>query len=219
MIAPLIFGLVGIAILINLGLWQLRRLEWKEAILSEIEARIAAAPVALPATANPEADRFLPVMATGRMAPGLRVLSSVKQVGPGYRLIDVLETGDGRRVMVDLGFARLEADPGTRPEAAQVTGNLHWPNETDSFTPEPDLAKNIWFARDVAAMAAALQTEPLLIVARDIAPPVANTQPLPVTTEGIPNDHLNYAITWFSLAVVWAGMTALLLWRIRRRAV
>jgi surfeit locus 1 family protein len=40
---------------------------------------------------------------------------------------------------------------------------------------------------------------------------------LPVDTQGIPNNHLNYAVTWFSLAAVWAGMTLLLLWRIRQR--
>jgi surfeit locus 1 family protein len=44
-------------------------------------------------------------------------------------------------------------------------------------------------------------------------------EPMPVDTSGIPNDHMNYAITWFSLAAVWLGMTAYLLWRIRQRTV
>jgi surfeit locus 1 family protein len=51
----------GVAILVSLGVWQVQRLAWKEGVLAEIEARIAAAPVALPEAPDPEADRYLPV--------------------------------------------------------------------------------------------------------------------------------------------------------------
>ncbi len=62
---PVVMGIAGCAVLIALGTWQLRRLEWKEAILAEIDARIVAAPVELPETVDPEADRYLPVTVTG----------------------------------------------------------------------------------------------------------------------------------------------------------
>jgi surfeit locus 1 family protein len=62
-----------------------------------------------------------------------------------------------------------------------------------------------------------LQTEPLLVVAGSAEGQEASIVPVPVNSSGIPNDHLEYALTWFSLAGVWAGMTAFLLWRIRRR--
>ena len=55
-----------------------------------------------------------------------------------------------------------------------------------------------------------------LVVAREVTPS-EGLQPLGVTTSGIPNDHLQYAGTWFSLAAVWLGMTGYLLWRIRQR--
>jgi len=41
--------------------------------------------------------------------------------------------------------------------------------------------------------------------------------PLPVTSEGIPNDHLEYAMTWFLLAATWIVMTGFALWRMKRR--
>jgi surfeit locus 1 family protein len=66
-------------------------------------------------------------------------------------------------------------------------------------------------------MAAALGTEPVLVVARSVEGTAPRAQAMPVDTEGIPNDHLGYAIQWFGLAMVWAGMTVWLLWRIRRR--
>lgn len=216
MILPILFGLLGVAILIWLGTWQLQRLEWKLAILADIDARITAAPVELPKTADPEQDRFLPVRAKGVLRPGIEVLSSVKQVGAGHRVIDVLYMGD-RRVLVDRGFLPIQTDPGPRPETVvTVTGNLHWPDEVDKYTPAPEPEKGNWFARDIPAISGYLGTEPLLIIARDITPANPAIMPLPVDSSGIPNDHLQYAITWFSLAVVWLGMTALLLWRIRR---
>ncbi|HCT33990.1 MAG TPA: SURF1 family protein, partial [Sulfitobacter sp.] len=97
---------------------------------------------------------------------------------------------------------------------ATVTGNLQWPRETDSFTPEADLKGNIWFARDVPDMAQTLGTEPVLLVARSSTPQPAGISPLPVDTARIPNDHLQYAITWFSLAAIWLGMS---LFFLRRR--
>ncbi len=219
MIVPLLIGLLGGAILISLGVWQMQRLAWKEAVLAEIDARIADAPVALPVTPDPEADRYLPVTATGRFTgEHLDVLVSRKQIGPGVRVVEVLETQDGRRVLVDRGFVAQDARDGPRPSGpATVEGNLHWPDEVDGFTPPPDATTGLWFARDVAAMAQALNTEATFIVAR--RPTGGAIEPMPVDSSGIPNDHMNYAITWFSLAAVWLGMTAYLLWRIRQRTV
>ena len=173
--------------------------------------------MALPAVPDPTVDKYLPVRVAGRFTgTGIDVLASLRGVGAGYRVIAAFQTDDGRRIMIDRGF--LPEDQRDRPRKATVAsilGTLHWPDETDSFTPPPDTAGAIWFARDVPAMAAVLQTEPVLIVAREATGD--GITPLPVDTQGIPNNHLNYAVTWFSLAAVWAGMTGLLLWRIRRR--
>ncbi|THD82209.1 SURF1 family protein [Aliigemmobacter aestuarii] len=217
MIPFLLFGLLGAAILIGLGTWQMQRLEWKRGILDQIDARIGAAPVALPATPDPAQDTFLPVTASGRFTgEGIEVLVSRKQIGAGVRVIQVLQTDDGRRILVDRGFVpeARRKDPRSATTAT-VTGNLHWPDEVDSYTPDPDLGRNLWFARDVPAMATALNSEPVLIIARSETGD--GIEPMPVDSSGIPNDHLNYAITWYSLAVVWLGMTALYLWRIRQR--
>lgn len=217
MIVPLLFGLVGAALLVGLGVWQLQRLAWKQDVLAEISARIAAAPLALPDEVDPQADRYLPVTVAGRFTgENLDVLVSRKLIGVGYRVIAVLQTDAGRRVLVDRGFLPEAARSAPRlARAVQITGNLHWPQEVDSFTPAPDTATGLWFARDVAAMAAALHSEPTFIVARE--PTGDGIEPMPVDTSGIPNDHLGYAITWFLLAVAWLGMTGLALWRIRRQ--
>ena len=219
LILPLGFGIIGIVILVSLGNWQMRRLEWKEDILAQIDARIAADPVALPEDIDPDADRYLAVTAEGRMTTEeLHVYASSKATGAIYRVVAAFELADGRRIMVDRGWIKPEDKASARDELdVRVEGNLHWPEERDSYTPENDLAANIWFARDVDAMAAALNTAPILIVARKTSQINPAVTPLPVTRTGIPNDHLNYAVTWYGLALVWLAMTLYYLRRMRAK--
>lgn len=217
LLAPLLIGLAGIAVLVSLGVWQVQRLAWKEGVLADIEARISADPVTLPVLIDPEAQRYLPVRMQGAIGNGaLFVLVSVKQRGAGWRVISDFTTLEGRRVLLDRGFVPVanKTAPDRRDEEVSVLGNLHWPDDRNSSTPDNDPTTNTWFARDIAVMAEALGTEPLLVIARDLSPPDPGVSPLPVDTSGIPNDHLHYAITWFSLAAVWLIMTGV--W-IRRR--
>jgi surfeit locus 1 family protein len=217
---PLVAGLGGAAILVSLGIWQLQRLEWKQGVLAEIEARIAADPVAVPSNPDPQADRYLPVRATGTTGDReLHVLVSDRTLGAGFRIVTAFETETGRRLLLDRGFVPDEAKDAPRPPTKLIViGNLHWPDERDRFTPADDVAGNWWFARDVGRMAAALDTEPALIVARATEPPQEGIRPMPVGTEGIPNNHLGYAVQWFGLAAVWLGMTALFIRRKTARA-
>ncbi|MEL6211270.1 MAG: SURF1 family protein [Pseudomonadota bacterium] len=218
-IFPLALGVVGAAVLIGLGLWQLQRLTWKEGVLAEIEAQLTAPPVGLPAAPDPAADRYLPVRATGTTGGDeLHVLVSTKEQGAGFRIITAFETVEGRTILLDRGYvpdAQKRVD--RAPVTMTVTGNLHWPEERDLFTPEDDPAGNFWFARDVEKMAATLGTEPVLLIAADANPVDAAVMPLPLGTEGIPNNHLGYAVQWFGLAVVWLGMTLFWIQRLGRR--
>lgn len=213
LVFPLLLGLVGCGILLSLTFWQIQRLGWKEAILSDIEARIYAAPIRLADAAN--AERYTPVALSGTLGSDyVRVLVSRKQIGPGFRIIGSLDTGT-RRVLVDLGFVRDGQPVPTLGGQVRVIGNLDSPSEIDSYTPAPDLEKNLWFARDVPALAEALNTEPTFIAAREDV--VAGIEAMPLSVETIPNDHAQYALTWFLLALIWAGMTGLLIWRIWQR--
>ena len=215
LIVPLLFGLVGATILLGLGVWQMQRLEVKQAKLAAIAAMLGAEPVALPDVVEAGADRYRGVRVEGRFTGEAAFkLDSLRDAGPGKRVIAVFEVAGGRRVLVDRGIwlDGAGATPGLAHEAV-VVGNLDWPQEVDSYTPAPD--GTLWFARDVAGMAAALGAEPIMIVAREATGD--GITPVPVDTASIPNSHWQYAVTWFLLAAAWLGMTAYLLWRIRRR--
>lgn len=204
----LIFSAAVLAVLISLGNWQVRRLGEKRAYLDAIEAMIGGAPVAVPAQSDPTTDRFRAVRATGHLTgPEVHVLVSTRDFGAGYRVIQTFET-EGRKLLLDRGFIRL-TDKDRPREAAEITltGNLYWPDETDRFTPENDLAANIWYARDVPPLAARLGTEEVMIIARQTVPNDPRITPLPIDTSGIPNRHLEYILTWYGLAVTWVLMS------------
>ena len=217
LIFPLVLGISGCLVLLGLGVWQMQRLQWKQGVLAQIGERIAEAPADLPATATEATDEYRTVKVSGNLLEQpVHVLTSQKPEGPGFRVIQPLMLETGRRILVDLGFV-----PETRKNDrafvgdVTVTGSLLWPDETDSFTPAPNLQKNIWFARDLPAIAEVLGTDPILIVASETFPALAPR--LTPVTINIPNDHFGYAVTWFSLAAVWGMMTGYALWRIRRR--
>ena len=217
LIFPLVLGLVGGAILVSLGLWQLDRAGQKDATLAAISARIAEAPVALPAALDPEADLYRAVAADGVVAGrAVAIFDTWRAFGPGVRAIVPFETG-GRTILLDLGVAPWVAGTDPADAAADapppgtllaVTGNLDWPAQEAGEAP----------VRDTAALAAGLGTDAVMLIAREVVPETA-FRPIPVSTEGIPDNHMGYAIQWFGLALVWVGMTLYWVWRIRRRTV
>ena len=215
---PLLLGLAGCGVLIWLGLWQIDRLAWKQGILDTINARIAADPQPFRTDVTEADDEYRSVTLSGTpTGQELHVLVSGTSAGTGYRVIARFETDDGLAILLDQGLLPLDAK-----EAApllvpmQVTGTLLWPDDQNSNTPDPDLGRNIWFARNLDTMSDALDTLPLMVVVAEAVPADPRLTALPVTTANIANDHLNYAITWFLLALVWGFMTLFLIRRTLR---
>lgn len=205
---PLIVGLGGLAILIGLANWQINRLDWKEGILEDIRAKLDAPAVPLMTDPNPDTDNYLSIIFEGQpTGEELRVLDSGTAAGTGHHIISAFVTSNGRRIMVDQGLMGINdaSAQAMAPlvETVTVQGNLIWPDDPDAQPPEGDE----WYARDVAAMALVLNTEPVLVQLSAASEYDPRLSPLAVDTRNIKNDHLEYAITWALLAVVWGGMT------------
>lgn len=216
---PLILGLAGCGVLLTLGVWQVQRLAWKETILADINGRLAGAPVPLTLDVTEADDEYTRVTLSG--VPGgneLHVLASGTAAGTGYRVIKKFTLQDGTAILLDQGLLGLDNKNAPPLLAAMdVTGTLLWPDDQNSSTPEPDFSRNIWFARNVDTMAQALDTEPVMVIASRTDPVDPRITPLPVNTADIKNDHMEYAITWFLLALVWAIMTVFLILRTIRQ--
>ncbi|MFM8377494.1 MAG: SURF1 family protein [Phenylobacterium sp.] len=216
----------GLAILVSLGLWQVQRLAWKEALLARI-ARLdtAAAVEAAPTLLGARAPADLDMVRVRLDCPGIATAPFVELYGlkdgqAGRRLISACPLPDGRygSLLVDRGFIpdgvedrpAVGAGPAQAGEAS-LTGVLRVPDRASFFTPPADPAKRLWFARDIPAMAATLgaaRPAPVMLMAETATNPgFAALAPSPVPAE-ISNRHLEYALTWFGLAAALAGVYA-----------
>lgn len=217
-IFPLVVGVGGVAVLLWLAFWQLERREWKDGIIADINARLGAAPIPLQDSVLPEVDNYVSVIIEGA-ATGeeIRFLDSGTSAGTGHHIISAFVTTQGRRVMLDQGLMEINdadaraMDPLT--DVVTVQGNLIWPDDISNQPPSGDE----WYARDVVAMSEALGTEPILIQLSAASQYDPRVTPLPVDTHNIKSDHLEYAITWLLLAVVWLSMTLFYVARTRRQ--
>jgi surfeit locus 1 family protein len=214
-LAPTLFTIPMLLICVGLGIWQLQRLEWKNGLIAQRQAAVAALPVRPPQTlAEARATEFHPVVDDGVFLNDKEIF--VGATGPrggiGFHVLTPLREPDGRIVFVNRGFIPSERkDPATRP-AAQFAGTVHVsgllrvpPDRRPNwFLPDnrPDL--NYWFWVDLPAMAAADQLAPAEIapfyIDADAAPNPGGWPQGGVTPLSLPNDHLQYALTWFSLA-------------------
>ena len=172
-------------------------------------------PQHLPSAVKETEHKYLPVELSGKIKGSfVKVMASQKFIGAGYRVITPFELQKGNVILVDLGFIRHEfASKINLSGDLNIIGNLHWPKEVDFFTPDPDKKNNIWFARDVNELSKELGTEPILVVAKSFSPLIVHLDPLPINTKNIPNNHKQYAITWFALAFIWLGMGLFFIYR------
>jgi surfeit locus 1 family protein len=198
-----------------LGVWQVERLAWKRELIARVDARIRAAPVATPDSAT-QADEYRRVSATGSFLHDRATLVQASTVrGPGFWVLTPLRQANGNILLVNRGFVPPDARTRyTRPAGTvRVTGLLRLTEPGGGFLRSNDPAANRWYSRDVAAIATAraLPATPAYFIDAN-----ADPQPdaLPVgglTVIRFPNNHLVYALTWFSLAAMTAGAYILLM--------
>jgi surfeit locus 1 family protein len=89
-----------------------------------------------------------------------------------------------------------------------VTGVWRVPDPPGTFTPPPDSAKRIWFARDLKAIATAdhLSLAAPVVIEADSAPNPGGWPRGGQTMVSFRNQHLSYAVTWFGLALCLLGV-------------
>jgi surfeit locus 1 family protein len=222
-LGPTLATAVALAVLIGLGVWQLERKEWKEALIASLEERLSAPPVALPRPIDwphvaPE-DEFLRVTMMAAFENDKEGLvftggSTLRDDGggPGYWVFTPARLAGGAIVMVNRGFVpEGRQNPADRADGqitgpVTMTGVLRFGEPPGLLTPRADAARNIWFSRDSGAIAEAkgISAAPFYIELESPEPPGG----LPHATRlhpNLPNNHLQYAITWFGLAAVFAG--------------
>lgn len=216
--------LVCVAILVGLGTWQLERREWKAGLLARIGERVAAEPAPLPARIDdPQEWDYRRVAVAGRFRHDLEMPISARTLDGriGYHLVTPLERGDGPPVLVDRGWIPVDRrDPASRPESrpdapVRLTGIARVPPPPGWFQPDNQPGENVWYWIDLDAMAARAGFEAVAPVIVE-AGPGPDPEALPIggrTRLSVPNNHLQYALTWYSLAVVLIAVYVTFHWR------
>jgi surfeit locus 1 family protein len=201
-------------LLIALGVWQLERRVWKLNLIAETQARTHAAAVPAPDPgdlAGLQSGSFVyrPVVVEGRFLNDKETLvQALSELGPGYWVMTPLETTRGFTVLINRGFVPDEkADPRSRQQGqiagpTLVRGLLRASEPGGGFLHHNNPAGGRWYSRDVQAIAAASglrRAAPYFIDAN--ASPNPGGYPVGgLTVIRFPNNHLVYALTWFSMA-------------------
>lgn len=235
-VVALLVGILGVALLFALGTWQVERLHWKEGILRQIDERTHSPPQAVDAIADiaklgGDVD-YYPVAARGRFLNAAeRFFLSTFGGDAGWNVYVPMDLGGNRFVWVNRGFVPYDRkDPSTRraglveggTDVAGLARNVAT-EKASWLVPNNDVAKNQFFWKNLAEMGVGTKLPPgaaILPFVIDAGPgrapggwPVGGT-----TVIDIPNNHLQYAITWYALALALAAMLGYQVYRAFRPA-
>ncbi len=218
----LVPALLAFAVLLALGTWQIERKAWKEGLIAALTERLAAPPTALPAPRTwPSLDaatdeyrrvRFNASFDHGKEALVYAAASAFRPdvSGPGYWVFTPAQLAGGGYVMVNRGFvpeARKDAASRADGQIAgpiEIVGVMRWPDPRHWFSPGDEPVHNLWFARDPVAIAAAKgvgAAAPFYVEQESPVPPGGLPQPGKLVVR-LRNEHLQYAVTWYGLALV-----------------
>lgn len=208
--------LIAAAILIGLGVWQLQRLQWKLALIAEVSGHMTASPISLDRALKTSADamQYRRVALDGRFdnSKEAYVFTTGEGGAAVYHVLTPFVTDDGHTLLVDRGFIpKDKLDPATRtPVDAQthLVGVWRVPDAPGMFTPSPDPAHRIWYARDLRGIAAAdhIRLAAPVLIEADAAPNPGGWPKGGQTVVSFRNEHLSYAVTWFGLAAGLIGV-------------
>lgn len=216
-----LIALVMISVLTSLGIWQLHRKDEKRALIAALTERLAAGAVALPSKSQwnslrQDREEFRRVVFTGLIEPlpEAKVYSSGSALrtdisGLGTFVFAPIRLAGGERVVINRGFvpdgASVKAEVSREP--ITFTGYIRFPEKAGWFTPREDVARRLWFLRDHLAMARTYnwgEVAPFYIDLEAPSPASGLPKPGPLQVH-LKDDHLQYAITWFGLALAVAA--------------
>lgn len=214
---PTLFTVPALVALIGFGTWQVQRLHWKEALIADREAHLAAPPLSVAAIRTMTASldhRRVRAAGTFLHDREMHLVARSHRGQVGVRVVTPLALAGGGHVLVDRGWVpRDKTDPARRRDGqirapVEIVGILRAGGRPSSWTPDNAPDDDVWHYVEIPAMAARAG----LSKVRDfvvLAGPVPNPGGLPIGTRftvEVANNHLQYAVTWYALAAVLAAI-------------
>jgi surfeit locus 1 family protein len=222
LLIPGVAALAALVLLVALGTWQLQRKAWKEGLIETLVQRLNAPPADLPGRLtwdrlNADAMEFHRVAFRAELLPDQEALvytagSALRSdvSGPGYWVFTPARLVDGSLIVVNRGFVpEGRQDPNSRAGGqvrglTEIAGAMRWPEPRGLFAPADDPPRNLWFVRDHIAIAAAKNWGPVapFFVDQEAPSPPGGLPQVGKLAPNLPNNHLQYALTWYGLALV-----------------
>jgi surfeit locus 1 family protein len=213
---PTLITVPAVLIMLGFGVWQVERLVWKNDLIERLQTRTAAAPVPLAQlSGKPAEDEYRQVRLRGRFdhAHEMHLIARSLNGNTGYQIVTPLVLEDGRAVLVNRGWVPdTRKDPARRAEGqvqgtVDVVGVTRLSQVPGWVTPNNEPQRNIWLYVDVPAMQQATGIANWASAYWFAADATPNPGGFPLggqTQVNLPNDHLQYAFTWFAFAVILA---------------
>lgn len=211
-----------------LGTWQVKRLFWKLDLIERVEQRVHAPATDAPGPAawakvTQQTDEYRHVRLSGTYLPIFNTLvQATTALGSGYWLVTPLRLADGSTVLVNRGFVPKRASIGASTPAGtvEIDGLLRISETGGGFLRKNSPVTQQWYSRDVAAIAKSHMLDnaaPYFVDAKEKSETAADAPVGGLTVISFPNSHLVYALTWFALALMVAGMSWWIVREDRRR--
>lgn len=213
-----VFAAATLAILLALGTWQVKRLYWKEALIEGFTARAFGEAVTPPRAGVAEDMRFQRLTLAGVWMHDAetQLIGRTFEGTAGYHVVTPLKLDDGRILLVNRGwvdedYRRPETRPGSlAPGRQRIDAILRLPKRKGYFVPDNDPVGDFWFTLDIDGIAIHhdLGADVIRSYSADaLRPDGPLAQPIGAAVEiDIPNDHRNYALTWYGIALGLIGV-------------
>lgn len=219
----------------GLGVWQVRRKQWKESVIEALEGRLTAPAIPLPTDkAEIEELDFRRVTILGEFDHDMEVLLGPRTLlreafdgnagDPGAHVVTpFVRAENGERILVNRGWVPDERQKKETRLDGLVKGQIELQaivinqagTKPNQFVPENDPERQQWYWMDREAMAEALDTSNTLVEATSDVSPYIKSDLYPIGGQSqvnIRNEHMQYIVTWFALSAATFGM-----WLVRVR--
>ena len=213
-----VFAVPSLAILLSLGTWQVVRMQWKEALISEFTARAQGEAVAPPAAADAPGLRFqrLSLSGTWMHEAEIQMIGRTFEGTAGYHVVTPMKLDDGRILMVNRGwvsqdYRRPESRPASLASGPQrIEAILRLPAQKGYFVPDNNPVGDDWFTLDIGDIAGHHDLGPEVVTAYRadaLRPDGPYVLPIGAAVDiDIPNNHWHYALTWYGIALGLVGV-------------
>lgn len=187
------------------------RLKWKENLIEQYNHGFYSAPTKVEQI-NGSTTKRGPIEMKGRLLNGRNVLLGPRKIGEqfGYFVISPFELDSGQRISLNRGWIPTDAKSywtqcQLNEKSSKIIGVVEEGDSYSLFSPRNDAEKNLWILKIIPEISMFQNTQNILV--RQLAS--VENEPWPKPIEGIPkitNNHLQYCVTWFSLAAITTAM-------------